>query len=189
MYRQCASMSSLASRQCITPKSLPSGLLSPRVTFKFFWLDFAKHICFLFYRFRAKGQLLCNSPNLMRTFVPRLKVVAVQKWRKATIKCTESIQALSHLQKPFWHISQPIATAEMHQPPPHCAHIHCLVFTVIQQASINVSGCHFFCMEEYCSTPLLHVHIHVRRPSSAICHTAAKCNGICRTCRVAAAEP
>ena len=37
-----------------------------------------------------------------------------------------------------------VATAEVYHPPPHCAHIHCLVFTDIQQASMNANGCHFF---------------------------------------------
>ena len=28
---------------------------------------------------------------------------------------------------------------------------------------MNANGCHFFCMEEFSSTPLLHPHFHVRR--------------------------
>ena len=32
------------------------------------------------------------------------------------------------------------ATAETHHPPPHCAHIHCLVDINVQQASMNISG-------------------------------------------------
>lgn len=31
-----------------------------------------------------------------------------------------------------------------HHPPPHCAHIHCLVSVKLQQRLMNVSGCHFF---------------------------------------------
>ena len=31
-----------------------------------------------------------------------------------------------------------------HHIPPHCAHIHCLVSINVQQASVNVSGYHFF---------------------------------------------
>ena len=53
--------------------------------------------------------------------------------------------------------------AEMHHPLPHCAHIHCLVTINIQQVSMNVNRCNFFCMEEFNSTPLLHKRIHVRR--------------------------
>ena len=47
-------------------------------------------------------------------------------------------------------------------PPAHCAHIHCLVSRNTQQASVNVNGCHFFCMEEFSATPLLHTWAHVR---------------------------
>jgi len=32
----------------------------------------------------------------------------------------------------------------------------------VQQSSMNVSGCHFFHMEEFSSTPLLHMCFHVR---------------------------
>ena len=53
-------------------------------------------------------------------------------------------------------------TAETHHPPPHCAHIHCLVSTNVQQMSMNVNGCNFFCTEEFNATPLLHLHSHVR---------------------------
>ena len=52
--------------------------------------------------------------------------------------------------------------AHMYQPPPHCAHIQCLVFINIQQASRNVSGCHFFHIEEFSDTPLLQRHFHFR---------------------------
>ena len=67
-------------------------------------------------------------------------------------------------------------------PTPHCAHIHCFAFIGVQQVSLNVSGCHFFHMEEFSDTFLLHIHFHVRRhfvrlPLSAICHMAT-CNGI-----------
>jgi len=41
-----------------------------------------------------------------------------------------------------FHIA--IATAETRHSPPHCAPIHCLLSTAIQQALMNVSGCHFF---------------------------------------------
>ena len=44
----------------------------------------------------------------------------------------------------------------------HYAHIHCLVSLNVQPASMNVSGCNFFCMEEFSDTPLLHQHFHVR---------------------------
>lgn len=85
----------------VLPQHPGSALLSfsfipPRVTFNFFRSDFAKNTCFIFYSFRVKGQLLCNSPTLMKTygFVPRLKAVAVLKWRKATQKWTENITYL-----------------------------------------------------------------------------------------------
>jgi len=58
-------------------------------------------------------------------------------------------------------------------PPPHCAHIHCLVSINVQQASTNVSGCNFFCMEEFSDVPLLYTHFHVRHPSIRLplcCH-------------------
>ena len=48
---------------------------------------------------------------------------------------------------------------------------------------MNVSGCHFFLMEGFGDTALLHMHFHVRHnpvrlPPAAICCTATKCNGI-----------
>ena len=55
-----------------------------------------------------------------------------------------------------------VSTAETHHPLPLCVHIHCSVSINTQQASMNVSGCHFWCMEEFSSTPLLHTHFHVR---------------------------
>ena len=36
------------------------------------------------------------------------------------------------------------ATAEMHHPLPLCAHINSVVSINVQQALMNVSGCHFF---------------------------------------------
>jgi len=50
-----------------------------------------------------------------------------------------------------------------HHPSYHCAHIHWLVFINVQQVSVDVSSCHFFCMEEFSDTPLLHLHFHVRQ--------------------------
>ena len=44
----------------------------------------------------------------------------------------------------------------------HCAHIHRLVSFNIQQTLMNVSGCHFFHMEEFNDTPLFHICFHVR---------------------------
>jgi len=55
-----------------------------------------------------------------------------------------------------------IAVAETHRPPLHCAHIHSLVSINIQQVLMNINGGHFFCMEEFRGTPLLHPHFHVR---------------------------
>ena len=55
-----------------------------------------------------------------------------------------------------------VTFAGTHHPPPHCAHIHCLISRNTQQALVNVSGCNFFHIEEYNSTPLLHKHFHFR---------------------------
>ena len=68
-------------------------------------------------------------------------------------------------------------------PPLAVCYIHLLVNVNVQQASMNVNGCYSFCMREFNSNPLLHLHFHVRpilsdRPSADICHTATKCNGI-----------
>ena len=43
----------------------------------------------------------------------------------------------------------------------HCAHIHRFVSINVQQASVNVSGCHFSYMEEFSDTLLLHMYFHV----------------------------
>jgi len=66
-----------------------------------------------------------------------------------------------------------ITNAETHHPLPHCAHIHYLVYRNVQKALMNFQGCHFFCTEEFNSTPLLHMHFQVRRHSvklSLCCH-------------------
>ena len=47
-----------------------------------------------------------------------------------------------------------VATAETHYPPPHSAHICCLVFNNVQQVSMNISWCHFFHVEEFNSDAL-----------------------------------
>jgi len=61
-----------------------------------------------------------------------------------------------------------------------CSH-HCLVSISTQKVLMNVNGCHFLYIEEFKSTPLLHMHFHVRhrsiRPplySTAIRRTATK---------------
>jgi hypothetical protein len=43
------------------------------------------------------------------------------------------------------------------------AQIHCLVSAYVQWASMNVSGCNFFCMEEFIDPPLLCTHFNIRR--------------------------
>ena len=66
-----------------------------------------------------------------------------------------------------------VTTTEMHHPPPHYTHIHCLVSISIQQASVNVNGCHFFCMEDFCSMSLLYTNFCVRSHSVRLplcCH-------------------
>ena len=55
-----------------------------------------------------------------------------------------------------------VSTAEMHHPPLHCAHIHWVVSIKVQQVLMNVTGCHFFHLEEFSDTPLLHLYFHVR---------------------------
>ena len=55
-----------------------------------------------------------------------------------------------------------VTTAETHHPLLHCAHIHCLVSINVQQALMNVSGCHFFCTKKFMDTPLLHRELYVR---------------------------
>ena len=56
-----------------------------------------------------------------------------------------------------------VTTAETRHPPPHCTNIHCLVSVNVQQASMYVTGCNFFRMEEFNYTPLFHTQFHVRR--------------------------
>ena len=58
-------------------------------------------------------------------------------------------------------------------PVPHCAYIHSLFSTNPQQASLNVSGCHFFHMEEFSDIPFFRMHFHVRHhfvTLSLCCH-------------------
>jgi len=66
-----------------------------------------------------------------------------------------------------------VITAETHHPPAHCAHIHCLVSLNVQQALMDVNGCHFFHMGEFRDAPLLHLHFHVSHHSVRLplcCH-------------------
>jgi len=65
---------------------------------------------------------------------------------------------INHAFSPAMNRSVP--ATEMHCSLPHCAHIHCSVSRNIKKSSMNVSGCHFFCMEELTCTPLLHSHFH-----------------------------
>ena len=62
----------------------------------------------------------------------------------------------------LFHSCYVSAIAELHHSPPHCVHICCLVSINIQEASMNVNGCHLFLMEEISSTPLIHLHFHIR---------------------------
>jgi len=64
-----------------------------------------------------------------------------------------------------FHIT--VATAEMHHPLPHCAHIHCLVS---KNASMNVNEYHFSLMEEFSDTLLLHMHFHFRHRFVKLSH-------------------
>lgn len=76
----------------------------------------------------------------------------------------------------IFHIT--VTAAETHHPPPHRAHTHWLASTNIQQAPMNVSRSHFFCMEEFNSTPLLHMHFDLSDgPSAVTRHVTTKCNG------------
>ena len=56
----------------------------------------------------------------------------------------------------------PVTVPEMHCPPLHCAHSRYLVSINGHQTLMNVSGWHFFYMEKFSDTPLLHTHFHVR---------------------------
>jgi len=73
-----------------------------------------------------------------------------------------------------------VPTAEMHH---HSAHIHCLVSIGVQQVLMNVSGCCFSTrrnsMTHLCSLcTSVSDALLSSCPSPAICHTAAKGNGI-----------
>ena len=64
-----------------------------------------------------------------------------------------------------------VITAETHKPLPHYAHR--LISINAQQVSMNVNVYYFFHMEEFRSTALLHMHIHVRHGCvrlSLCCH-------------------
>jgi len=73
------------------------------------------------------------------------------------------LEAVCHTHKDLYQQRWPTVTlAETHHPSLHCAHIHCLVSINVQKVSMNVSGCHFFCMEEFNGTLLLHSYFQVR---------------------------
>jgi len=54
-----------------------------------------------------------------------------------------------------------VTTAEMHHPPPYCAHIHCLVSINIQQIG-EFQWVPFFPQKRIHLHTLLHIHFHVR---------------------------
>ena len=57
--------------------------------------------------------------------------------------------------------ADPLSLLPLHHPlHPLCDHIHCLDSISIQQASVNVSGCNFFHMEDFSDTLLLHMPFH-----------------------------
>ena len=100
-----------------------------------------------------------------------------------TTFCYAFLPACHSYKNPHQQKCPTVTTAEMHHPPPHCAHIHWLVSINVQQVSVNVSGCCFFCMEEFSYTPLLRPYfmsdaILSDCPSAAICHIATKRNGM-----------
>jgi len=57
---------------------------------------------------------------------------------------------------------------------PHCAHIHCLVFTNVQQTLMNVSGCLFFCMRNS-MTPFCFICTSVSDATVSDCPSADIC--------------
>jgi len=80
-------------------------------------------------------------------------------------------------------ITVTVTTAEALHPSLHCADIHCLVPINVQEGSVSVSGCELYRMNEFHGTRLFHMHFpvrchSVRCPSAAICHMAAKRNGV-----------
>ena len=58
-----------------------------------------------------------------------------------------------------------VITTETSHPLPHCAHTHCLVSIDVQQLLMNVTGCHYFHVEEFNPRPLLHAYFHIRHHS------------------------
>ena len=70
-----------------------------------------------------------------------------------------------------------VITAEMHHLSLHCAHILCLVFISVQQASVNDNGYNFFHMEEFSDTLFLHIHfdMYMRNATVSDCFSAATC--------------
>jgi len=56
-----------------------------------------------------------------------------------------------------------VTTAEKHHPSSHGTNIHCWVSINIQQELMNVSRLQLFHTAEFSDTPLLHIHLHVRR--------------------------
>ena len=75
-----------------------------------------------------------------------------------------------------------VTTAETHHPPPHCAHIRCLVSINIQQVSVSVNRCNCLSMEELSSMSLCFIFTFMscallsNCPSAAVCRTATKWN-------------
>ena len=62
-----------------------------------------------------------------------------------------------------------VVSAEMHHPLPHCAHIHCLVSTNVQQVSMNVSVAIHFARRNS-MTHLFFIHISISDAILPDCH-------------------
>ena len=121
--------------------------------------------------------------TISHAFLPAMKKSLHVALRKI---CTSGDDSCAWPFKMWIVFHDTVTTAETHHPPPHCAHIHCLVSINVQQALMNVSECNFsawrnsvphFCFIGHDMSSMSDT-ILSECPSAAIYQTATKCNGI-----------
>ena len=74
------------------------------------------------------------------------------------------IKTCTSADDPLSHSCCDGVVAEIHTPLLHCAHIHCLISTSLQQALMNVNGCNYF------STWRIQWHIYATHALYVKCH-------------------
>ena len=135
--------------------------------------------CKLWYS--SVATIISNALKLILSFIYRSLFVIFQFVWMSWWRCSSFYGDSCAQPSGMWLVFH-VAVADMHHPPPHCAHRHCLVSINIQQGLMNVNVQFFATWRNsvihLCFTcTLVSVAILLNCPSAATCHTATKCDG------------